>query len=73
MTQANAPPIARDRKILRELGELAERQRFVHHVADAASGRIFTTMLARAPTRLSRAKELSRLGHVFDPSIFGPS
>ena len=34
MTQVNAFPIPRDRKILRELDELAERQRFVHHVAD---------------------------------------
>ena len=73
MTQVNASPLPRDRKILRERDELAERQRFVHHVADAASGRIFTTMLDRAPMPLSRAERLSRLGHVFDPSIFGPS
>ena len=42
MPQVNAPPTPRDRKILRELDELAERQGFVHHVADAASGRIVT-------------------------------
>jgi hypothetical protein len=72
MTQVNAPPTPRDRKILRELDELAERQGFVHHVADAASGRIVTTVLDRPPTPLSRAERLSLLGHPFDPSIFGP-
>jgi len=72
MTQVNAPPTPRDRKILRELAELAERQGFVHHVADAASGRIVTTMLDRPPAPLSRAERLSQLGHPFDPSIFGP-
>jgi hypothetical protein len=40
----------------------------VHHVADAASGRIVTTMLDRPPAPLSRAE---RLSHLFDPSIFG--
>jgi len=73
MTQVNAPPTPRDRKILRELNELAERRGFVHHVADAASGRIVTTVLDRPPTPLSRAERLSRLGHPFDPSTFGPS
>jgi hypothetical protein len=41
-------------------------------VADAASGRIVTTVLDRPPTPLSRAERLSLLGHPFDPSIFGP-
>jgi hypothetical protein len=72
MTSVSAPPIPRDRKIRRELNELAERQGFVHHVADAASGRIVTTMLDRPPAPLSRAERLSRLGHPFDPSILGP-
>jgi hypothetical protein len=72
MRQANGPPTPRDRKIRRELAELTERQGFVHHVADAASGRIITTVLDRPPAPLSRAERLSRLGHPFDPSIFGP-
>ena len=71
MTQVNAPPTPRDREIRRELAELAERQGFVHHVADAASGRIVTTMLDRPPAPLSRAERLSQLGHLFDPSTRG--
>jgi hypothetical protein len=47
MAQVNAPPTPRDRKIRRELAELAQREGFVHHVADAASGRIATTVLDR--------------------------
>jgi hypothetical protein len=71
MTQATERATPRDRAIRRELIELAERQGFVHHVADAASGRIVTTALERPPAPLSRAERLSRLGHRFDPSIFG--
>ena len=37
MATARAAPRA-DRSIRRDLAELAERQGFVHHVADAASG-----------------------------------
>jgi hypothetical protein len=72
MAQAITPPTPRERKILPELHDLAERQGFAHHVADAATGQIITTVLDRPPTRLSRAERLSRLGHSFDTSVFGP-
>jgi len=56
----------------RRLFELAEDQRWVHHVADLDSGEMETTTLDRPVAPLSRAARLSRLaGHRFDPSIFG--
>jgi len=55
----------------RQLNELAETQHWVHHVADLDSGKILTFPLDRPVTPLSRAERLSRLGHSFDPSIFG--
>jgi hypothetical protein len=55
----------------RRLNELAETQHWVHHVADLDSGKILTFPLDRPVTPLSRAERLSRLGHSFDPSIFG--
>jgi len=51
--------------------ELAETQRFVHHVADLATGEVETTELDRPVTPISRAQRLSRFGPVFDPTIFG--
>lgn len=57
--------------ILRELAELKEHQSWVHHVADAATGKLVTTQLSRPVSPLSRAERLSQLGHQFDPGIFG--
>jgi hypothetical protein len=57
--------------IRRKLVELQEHQSWMHHVADAATGKLLTTQLRRPVTPLSRAQRLSRLGHQFDPSIFG--
>jgi hypothetical protein len=62
------------RAMRRRLYELAETQRWVHHVADLDSGELVTTPLDRPVTPLSRAERLSRLGDRFDPSVFfGPS
>jgi hypothetical protein len=58
-------------RILRELAEQQERQGWAHHVADAATGELFTTELSRPVTPLSRLERLSRLGHQFDPPILG--
>src|SRR5262245_46001880 len=55
----------------RELAELEESQGWAHHVADAATGELFTTELSRPVTPLSRIERLSRLGHQFDVSILG--
>ena len=55
----------------RKIAELKERPGWVHHVADAATGKLLTTQLRRPVTPLSRAQRLSRLGHQFDTSIFG--
>jgi len=49
----------------------AQTQRWVHHVADLDSGRMLSTPLDRPLAPRSRAERLSRLGHVFDPTIFG--
>jgi hypothetical protein len=57
--------------IRRELNQLMERPGWVHHVADAATGELLTTQLPQPVAPLSRAERLSRLGHQFDPSIFG--
>jgi hypothetical protein len=57
--------------ILRKLAELKEREGWAHHVADAATGKLITTRLRRPVAPLTRAERLSRLGHQFDPSIFG--
>jgi hypothetical protein len=51
--------------------EAAERQRFVHHVADLDSGATATTELDRPVTPLSRLDRLSQLGHRFLGPIFG--
>jgi hypothetical protein len=55
----------------RRRDELTETQAWVHHVADLDSGKLLTTPLDRPVAPLSRAERLSRLGAVFDPSIFG--
>jgi hypothetical protein len=60
-----------DSSILHELAELEERQGWAHHVADAATGELLTTELSRPVAPLSRVERLARLGHQFDPSIFG--
>jgi hypothetical protein len=60
-----------DSSILRKLAELKERQGWAHHVADAATGELLTTQLPQPVAPLSRVERLSRLGHQFDPSIFG--
>jgi hypothetical protein len=83
MTASDAPlagraPAARRRRpdegvqaLRRRLDQLAETQRWVHHVADLDTGQVLTTALRRPVTPLSRAQRLSRLGHHFDTSIFG--
>jgi hypothetical protein len=55
----------------RRLHELAETQGWVHHVANLDTGQLLTFPLDRPVAPLSRAERLSRLGHFFDPSIFG--
>jgi hypothetical protein len=55
----------------RNLAEWKEPQGWVHHVADAATGKLLTTQLDRPIAPLSRAERLSRLGHQFHPVIFG--
>jgi hypothetical protein len=60
-----------ERARLRQLCERQETQRWVHHVADLASGEVLTTPLDRPVTPLSRAERLSQLGHPIDPAIFG--
>jgi hypothetical protein len=61
------PALATRRRVL----ELAETQRFVHHVADLDTGEVVSTELERPVTPISRAARLSRFGPVFDPTIFG--
>jgi hypothetical protein len=56
---------------VRQLAELKEAKAWVHHVADAATGRLLTTKLDRPPTPISRAERLSQLGYRFYPPIFG--
>jgi hypothetical protein len=51
--------------------ELAETQRWVHHVADLDSGDVVTTPLDRPVAPLSRAERLSQLGHRINPGVFG--
>lgn len=46
----------------RRLHQLAERQRWVHHVGDIASGEVVTTELDRPVTPLLRARRLERAG-----------
>jgi hypothetical protein len=60
-----------DSSMLRKLAELKEGQGWAHHVADAATGELLTTQLPQPVAPLSRVERLSRLGHQFDPSIFG--
>jgi hypothetical protein len=57
--------------IHREMAELQEHQDWVHHVADAATGKVLTTQLDRPVSPVSRAQRLSQLGDQFDFSIFG--
>jgi hypothetical protein len=59
------------RSTRRRLDELAETQRWVHHVASLDSGEVVTTVLDRPIAPLSRAERLSGLGHGFDPIVFG--
>jgi hypothetical protein len=54
----------------RKLAEVKEPKGWVHHVADAATGKLLTTQLDRPVTPLSRAERLSRLGHQIQ--IFPP-
>jgi hypothetical protein len=60
-----------DASVRRRLDELAETQKWTHHAADLATGRLVTTKLNRPPTPFSRAQRLSRIGHPFGPTIFG--
>jgi hypothetical protein len=55
----------------RRLHELAETQGWVHHVGNLDTGQLLTFPLDRPVAPLSRAQRLSRLGHPFDPLIFG--
>jgi hypothetical protein len=56
----------------RRLLELAEDQRWFHHVADLDTGETATATLDRPVAPLSRADRLSRVaGHRFDTTIFG--
>ena len=57
--------------IHREMAELQEHQDWVHHVADAATGKVLTTQLDHPVSPVSRAQRLSQLGDQFDFSIFG--
>jgi hypothetical protein len=57
--------------IHREMAELQEHQGWVHHVADAATGKVLTTQLDHPVSPVSRAQRLSQLGDQFDFSIFG--
>jgi hypothetical protein len=55
---------------LGKLAELKEPQGWVHHAADAATGKLLTTQLDRPATPRLRAERLSQLGHqipVFPP------
>jgi hypothetical protein len=66
--------LSAERTMRRRLYELAETQRWVHHVADLETGEVVTTPLDRPITPLSRAERLSQLGHRFDPTLFaGPA
>src|SRR5215218_7387955 len=60
-----------ERAMRRRLYQLAETQRWVHHVADLDRGELATTPLDQPVTPLSRAERLSQLGHRLDPAIFG--
>jgi hypothetical protein len=55
----------------RQLHELVETQRWMHHVGDLDGRKLMTFPLDRPLAPLSRAERLSRLGPRFDPSIFG--
>jgi len=57
---------------LRKLYERMEHQGWVHHVADAATGKLLTTPLSQPVAPLSRAERISQvLATPFDRSIFG--
>src|SRR5262249_44938100 len=68
-TTGRAPRV--DSSFLRTLAELKEPKGWVHHVADAATGKLLTTQLDRPVTPLSRVGRLSRLGHQFT-QVFPP-
>ena len=57
--------------IRREMARLQEHQGWVHHVADAATGKVLTTQLDHPVSPVSRAQRLSQFGNRFDFSIFG--
>ena len=66
-------PARRDVLIRRQLAELTERQGWVHHVVDGATGEVLTTPLDRPLAPLSRAERLARLGHpIPQPGPWGP-
>ncbi len=58
-------------RLRRWVDELEEDKQWAHHTADLDRGKLRTFPLDRPVTPLSRARRLSRLGHVFDSSIFG--
>jgi len=60
----------RDDLIRRQMAERTERQGWVHHVVDGATGEVLTTPLDRPLAPLSRAERLARLGH--GPPLPGP-
>jgi hypothetical protein len=62
---------ATPKQFLGQLGELKEPKAWVHHAANAATGRLLTTQLDRPPTPISRAERLCQLGDRFYPPIFG--
>ena len=55
---------------LRQLAELKEPRSWMHHVADAVTGKLLSIQLDRPVTQLSRAERLSQLGQQFYPPIF---
>jgi hypothetical protein len=57
--------------IRREMARLQEHQGWVHHVADAATGKVLTTQLDHPVSPVSRAQRLSQFGNRVDFSIFG--
>ena len=60
-----------NRVVPSQTDRLKDPQGWVHHMADAATGKLLTTQLDRPVTPLSRAVRLSQLGHQFP--IFPPS
>jgi hypothetical protein len=72
MENATQPTTSKDKAAIhRQMAELQEHQDWVHHVADAATGKVLTTQLDHPVSPVSRAQRLSQLGDQFDFSIFG--